>query len=64
MTERIKTRGTEAWASLGGVMVMEDGSRAEVTPLREDRGALASLALLVALSIALIAHSLFVGAPV
>ena len=44
--------------SLGGVMVMEDGREAEVTPLREDRGALASLALFAVVAAALIAHSL------
>lgn len=43
---------------LGGVMVMEDGREAEVTPLREDRGALASLALFAVVAAALIAHSL------
>ena len=42
----------------GRVMVMEDGREAEVTPLREDRGALASLALFAVVAAALIAHSL------
>lgn len=44
--------------SLGGVMVLEDGTEAKVTPLKEDRGALMSLALLIVISLSLIAYTL------
>ena len=44
--------------SFGDVLIMEDGTKADVTPLKDDRGALISLALLAVLSLALIFHSL------
>lgn len=44
--------------SLGDVLIMEDGTEAQVTPLKEDLGACVSLALLIICSLALIAHSL------
>ncbi len=44
--------------NLGGVMYLEDGTKADVIPLREDRGALWSLALLVVSSLALLGYNL------
>lgn len=44
--------------SLGEVLVMEDGTQAQITPLKEDRSALASLALFAIVSCALIVYSL------
>lgn len=43
--------------SMGEVLVLEDGTEARVTPLREDRGALASLALFAVIAVLLIAGS-------
>ena len=44
--------------SLGEVMVLEDGTEAQVTPLKEDRGALASLVLFALIAIAMDVYSL------
>lgn len=46
--------------SMGEVLVLEDGTEAQVTPLREDRGALASLALFAVIAVLLIAGSVLV----
>lgn len=43
--------------SMGEVLVLEDGTEAQVTPLREDRGALASLVLFAVIAVLLIAGS-------
>lgn len=44
---------------MGEVLVMEDGTEAQVTPLREDRGALASLAVFAVIAALLIAGSIW-----
>lgn len=47
--------------SLGEVMVLEDGTEAPVTPLKEDRGALASLALFALIAISMVVYSLLLA---
>lgn len=44
---------------MGEVLVLEDGTEAKVTPLREDRGALASLALFAVIAVLSIVGSIW-----
>ena len=43
--------------NLGDVLTMEDGTEAQVIPLKEDRGALASLVLFAVIALAMVVYT-------
>lgn len=53
------TKGGAMLRYMGEVLVLEDGTKAPVTPLREDRGALASLVLFAVIAMASVAGSIW-----